>query len=233
MARSQNTQLAEMERRVQAREETMRILMAAEDAQSARIAGMLHDNVGQYVAALQLGFRGLERELDTGAEVKVTLRSLHAISQSVGEELHKVALELRPTSLDDHGLVRSLTTFLGEWSLLANTAVRFDHVALGEPRLSRHLETNLFRVIREMLRVVSQQAEVSEVSVILQRQHASVVVVVEHNGRSQGGVTDGESEDLFAAIRARVALLDGTFTVEDCVSSGRTMIARVPGNREE
>lgn len=232
MARSSNKQLADMERKVQACEETMRILLAAEDAQSARITRMLHDNVGQYVAALQLGLQGLERELDTGADVKLTLQSLHAISQSVGKELHKVALGLRPTSLDDHGLVRSLTTFLNEWSLITKTAVDFDHVALGEVRLPRHLETNLFRIIRDMLHVVSQQAQVTQVSVILGRQLDSVVSVVEHNGHPPDGGSDRESNDSLASVKARVALLEGTFTVEDCAISSRTMIARVPGNRK-
>ena len=230
MARSPNKRLAEMERKVHACEETMRILLAAEDARSARITRMLHDNVGQYVAALQLGFRGLERELDAGADLRVTLQSLHAISQSVGEELHKVALELRPTSLDDHGLVRSLTTFLGEWSLITKTAVNFDHVALGEDRLPPSLEANLFRIIREMLRVVSQQSQVTEVSVVLLRQPHCIVSVVEHNGAPDDGGGDRESDHSLASIKARVALLEGTFTVEDCAISGRTMIARVPGN---
>jgi signal transduction histidine kinase len=226
MVRSPNKQVAEMARKIQACQEGMRVLLAAEDAQSARITRMLHDNVGQYVAALQLGLRGLERELEKGADAKLTLQSLHAISQSVGEELHKAALELHPTSLDDHGLVRSLTTFLDDWSLLTKTAVNFDHVAFGEDRLPRHLEANLFRIIRDMLHVVSQQARVSQVSVILRRQVDCLVSMVEHNGKPPDAA--GQSCDALSSVKARVALLEGTFTMEDCTISGCTMIARVP-----
>ena len=230
MART-NTQRAEMDRKLQACEETMRILVAAEDSQNARIARMLHDNVGQYVAALQLGFRGLERELDAGGDPKLTLQSLHAITQSVSEELHKVALELRPTSLDDYGLVRSLTTFLDEWSLVTKTAVNFDHVALGEDRLPRRVETSLFRIISDMLHVVSHETAVGQASVILRRQLDCVVAVVEHKGMSNRDAGSA-SDDFLASVKARVAVLGGTFMVEDCAVSGRTMIARVPANSE-
>ena len=232
MARSPNKQLAEMQRKVLACEETMRVLLSAEDAESARITRMLHDNVGQYVAALQLGLRGLERELDTGADAKLTLQSLYAISQSVGEELHKVALELRPTSLDDHGLVRSLTSFLDEWSLLTKTHVDFEHIGFGDDRLPRHLESNLFRIIRDMLQVVSEQAQATHVSIILRRQLDCVVSVVEHNGKPSESGGARQTPDALTSAKARVAVLEGTFTVEDGASSGLTMIARVPENRK-
>lgn len=219
-----------MQRVVAARNEAMRIVLAAEDDQSAQISRMLHDNVGQYVAALQLGFRGLERELDTGKDVRLTLQSLHTITQSVAEELHKVALELRPSSLDDHGLVRSLGTLLDEWSLLNNTAVDFEHVALGEKLLPRYLETALFRIIRDMLRIVAQQTGMGQVNVILMRQLDYVVAVVEHNGKPLPGGGEGGGDDPLRSIKARVALLEGTLAVEDCATSGWAMIARLPGN---
>lgn len=230
MSRPSTAEHAELRNQMEARERTVRTVLAAEDARVARIARMLHDGVAQYVPALQLSLSGFQRELERGTNTHATLQSLHAITGAIGEELYKVTLQLRSPP-DDQGLVLALTSFLGEWSRVTNTAVDFDHVALGQHPLARSLESDVFRIVRDMLPVVSAPTQRARTSVSLRRQLDCVVVVVEHTGGADQG-HQAVGGDFLASAKARVAFLGGTFTVENEWPGTRTLIARVPADRE-
>ncbi len=109
-------------------------LLAADDARNARTARFLHDHAAQSVAALLLGLGGLERELAKGTNPKPTLESLQAIAQSLGEDLAKLALDLRPATLEDRLFIPSLETFFEEWSALQQAEVEFDYIISGYSR---------------------------------------------------------------------------------------------------
>src|SRR6185436_5884258 len=102
---------AEVEERKRAeasREEMMRAVVAAQEVERGRISRELHDEIGQHVTALLLGLKSLEKGLSTQSESMTTLQTHPTTTESVGREIHEVALQLRPTALDDLGLVRAL-----------------------------------------------------------------------------------------------------------------------------
>lgn len=217
-------------RSIAAREQAIQAVLAAVDVEQAFITRLLHDNVGQNVAALLLGFKGLERELKTEAEAQLTLQSLHAIAQNIGQELHKIALDLRPSALDDHGLSRALGTFLDEWSVVEKVRVEFDWVSLGERRLARPTEATLFRVVRHALHYISKSPHASHLSVILQRSAEWIGVVMENTGEplvgnSRGGLTP---ESHLETMRARLSLVGGTVTIEPRYPQGVAVFVRLP-----
>jgi signal transduction histidine kinase len=170
--------------------------------------------------------------LDGGANAKVTLESLQAIAQSIGHEIHQVALELRPTSLDDHGLVQSLTTLLEDWAVRAKVAVEFDHATLGTARLPAHVETTLYRVVSEALRNVVKHARATRVSVILQKQADTVIAIIEDDGAGCAAASLERPKRNrpygLLSMKERVALHDGELTLESQAGRGTTVIVRLP-----
>ncbi|HUR58146.1 MAG TPA: histidine kinase [Opitutaceae bacterium] len=213
-----------------ARQEAIEDVLSAEDVEQAYLARMLHDNVGQNVAALLLGFKGLERELINRPDARLTLQSLHAITQNIGQELHKIALELRPSALDDHGLVRALAAFLDEWSLIEKVRVEFDCMPIPEWRVPRRTQAVLFRVVRHALHYIAKPVHAAQLSVILQHGDEGVTAVIENTGDRLAG---NGSEGLTAkwhldAIKARLSLVGGTVAVETRPPHGMALFVRVP-----
>lgn len=211
------------------RDKIVGAVLAAEDGRNLELARMLHDSVGQRVAVLLLGLRGLEQDCGSG-NARLTVQSLSAITESIGHELHKIAMELRPTSLHDHGLARSLTTFLEEWAVISKIAVDFDPVALGPERMPRDIEITLFRVVSDALQSVLGAPGASHVSVILKREHGVVTAIIEDLGTRQVAARelDASGAGGRANVCGRVTLMGGKLTVERRAGGGATVFARLP-----
>ncbi len=219
------------------REEMMRTLVASQEVERGRISRELHDEIGQHVTALLFGLTSLRREVADRPAAITTLQSLQAITESVGRDLHQVALELRPTALDDLGLVRALSAFLEDWARRSQLEVEYDHQELGTDRLPGYLETTLYRVVCEAVHNVIKHAKSTWVSVLLQRKDARIIAVVED---------DGVGFDVNAALPAlarpplgiigmteRVVLVDGELTIESVPGRGTTVIVKLPLPHDE
>jgi two-component system CheB/CheR fusion protein len=225
-------EISERERAEAAREEMRRALVLAQEAERGRISRELHDEVGQHVTALLLGLRTLEKDVASNANAVTVVQSLRVITENIGEEIHEVALELRPTALDDLGLVRALSTFLEEWSTRTRIQVQFDHADLGEARLPTHVETTLYRVICEAVHNALKHAKAKAVSVILQRKKDSVIAIVEDDGVGFDATAPSSGAKRkplgLVGMRERLILVDGELTLESAPGRGTTVIARVP-----
>ncbi|MES2693123.1 MAG: ATP-binding protein, partial [Verrucomicrobiota bacterium] len=174
----------------------------------------------------------LEKDLHSPSEAMTTLQSLQAITENVGQEIHEVALELRPTALDDLGLVRALSAFLEEWVSRSQLEIEFEHAGLGTERLPAHLETTLYRVICEAVHNVIKHAKAKRVSIILDRKAGRVVGTVEDNGIGfdvDALPLSASSKRLgMVGMKERVALLNGELTVESEPDRGTTILVRLP-----
>jgi signal transduction histidine kinase len=223
-------EIVERKRAEASREEMMRALVAAQEAERGRISRELHDEIGQHLTALLLGLKALQNDFAPQGSALTTLESLQAITENVGREIHEVALELRPTALDDLGLVRALSTFLEDWAVRTKLEMQFDH-SLGDERLPPHLETTLYRVVCEALHNIVRHAGATRASVILQRKPGQVMAIVEDNGvgfEVSGLDTANRSRLGIVGMKERVALVDGELTIESGADRGTTVIVRLP-----
>jgi signal transduction histidine kinase len=161
------------------------------------------------------------------------LQNLQALTDLVAREVHNLALELRPTALDDLGLQSALANYAERWSERSGVEVDCHALGLDGDRLPAPVETALYRVVQEALTNVLKHAGARRVSLILQRFPGQAVAVVEDDG----GGFDAESVTAPArdggrlgliGMRERLALVGGTLTVESIPGRGTTVIARVP-----
>ena len=142
------------------------------------------------------------------------------------QNVRRLAVELRPSALDDYGLesaLERLTTTFSEQS-----GIEVDLVAqLGAARLPGELETALYRIVQEALTNVVKHAEATQVSVLLTGTPVSVTAVIEDNGRGTD-LVQSESGLGLTGMRERLALLDGRLRFESTPGSGTTIVAEVP-----
>ena len=211
-----------------------RQLLEAEEGERRRLARELHDEAGQHLTALGLGLQALSDVAPPGSEVDRRAAELRALANTLGRELHAVAVRLRPRALDDCGLEAALAAYAEEWSRQTGNAVDV-HARPDPQRLPAVVEGALYRVVQEALTNVARHSGAARASVIVERHDGHVVAVVEDDGRGfdADGIVfppGGLSGLGLLGIRERVALLGGTVDVESAPGSGATIFVRVPAH---
>ena len=219
--------------------ELLRRLGEAQENEQRRIARELHDQVGQTVTGLSLGLKGLERLLEAGdapAEARRQVRWLQTLAGEIGRDIHRAAVDLRPTALDDLGLREALATLLHDWGL--RHGIRADLEFLGEPvRFPAAAESAVYRIVQEALTNVLKHARAATVSVSVERRMDEVRVIIEDDGVGfhpeavSRSMSDGASTEPrlgLSGIRERLALLGGTLTLESSAGVGTTLFVRIP-----
>jgi signal transduction histidine kinase len=223
-------EIAERKKAEKARQELLQQLANAEESERRRISRELHDQVGQQLTALMLDLKSLRPRL--GASDAATLDRLEAVTEAVGKEVHELALELRPTALDDLGLGQALAHYLEEWSARTGVAVQFRPALPGNERFSPSVETTIYRLILEALTNVAKHAGARRVAVAVERCEDHVLAIVEDDGRGfdlDSGARHETTPRLgLRGMRERGAHCGGTVNIESSPGQGTTVFARIP-----
>jgi PAS domain S-box-containing protein len=236
LAKANETLKAEIEKHKQteaARMEFMQQLINAKEAERHRIARELHDQMGQHLTALILGVKVLKDGTPESSPTRERLQQLQELADLVGKEVHHVALELRPTALDDFGLHTTLVNYVEEWSERSGVGVDFQSTGLDGKRLPSPIETALYRVVQEGLTNVLKHAQARRVSLIIQSSLDQVLAILEDDGRgfdADAAISSRGPRGRLGLLgmRERVALVGGTLTIESALGRGTTIFARIP-----
>jgi len=222
----------ERRRNEQDRVELLRRLVTIQEDERRRISRELHDEMGQHLAALTLDLKLVRESLPEDLAVRRRLEHLQNLTNQLGREVHRLALELRPTALDDLGLQTTLENFLAEWSARTSIAVEF-HCGLGPERPPPLIETTLYRIVQEALTNVLKHAEARRVGLILDRVDGHFRLIVEDDGRGfdSDAVTDRSAAGGrlgLLGMKERVAMVGGDLSIESRPGSATTVFVRVP-----
>jgi signal transduction histidine kinase len=214
------------------RKQLLHRAVLAQESERTRIARELHDSLGQYLTALQLGLNAIGHRCVVDAGTTTELAKLRDLTSEIGREVNRMAWELRPTALDDLGLETAITQYLEEWG--ERSRLRFDlQVSLGDRRLSQTIETTVYRALQEAVTNVVRHAGAARVAVILEATEQQVQLIVEDDGKGfppdpgDSGSTGALHLGLLG-IRERLALVDGILEVESTPGMGTTLFVRVP-----
>ena len=210
--------------------------IAAQEDERRHIARELHDQTGQALTSILVWLRALETEAD-GAEGVVVgptrLQELKAIVADTLDGVHELALELRPSVLDDLGLVPAVQRAVRAYHERHGLAIDFEAVGLEGVRLPPAVETALYRIAQEALTNVIQHACANKVSLLLAARAGTVTLIVEDDGcgfdvdRLIHGPLDEHWLGL-SGMRERAALLGGRLTIESTPGSGTTVFVEIP-----
>jgi signal transduction histidine kinase len=227
------------ERTVEANEVRARLLkqvMSAREEEQRRIARDLHDGIGQSLTSLLLGLR-VAAEVPTFEEARARLGELRGITAALLDEVRRLARGLRPSVLDDLGLVAVLEHFAADYTQAHGIAVDVYAPDLALARLPAEVETALYRIAQETLTNVLKHAAAKAVSLVVRRESSGVHLTVEDDGR--GFDSDALLQATAAGrglglldIRERAALLNGSVTLESRPGSGTTVHVCIPLGEE-
>ena len=156
-------------------------LVELQEAERRYIARELHDEAGQALTSLAVGLRLLEQGATRSEDIVTGVGELIRTVETVSEDLHRLAMALRPASLDHLGLVAALRQYVEVVSQRHGFAVQFESVGFDR-RLPVDLETALYRIVQEALTNVIRHAKATRVDVVLHQLSDRLIVIVEDNG---------------------------------------------------
>jgi PAS domain S-box-containing protein len=219
----------QVQRQDESRGELLREIFSIQEEERRRIARELHDETSQTLAILAASLEAVADLLPAGSdEVKTKLGKLQSLSINILDGIHKLIYELRPTLLDDLGLVAAIR-WLAENNLkAAGVALQFRIIG-QERRLSSQLETTLFRVVQETIYNIAKHARAKKASVQLRFKRDSVIVKVKDDGRGFDVNEAISSKERprglgLLGMKERVELFNGSFSIRSCPDGGGTEI---------
>jgi signal transduction histidine kinase len=228
-----HAQIGERERAEQARQLLLRQLVTAQEEERRRISRELHDQMGQDLTVLMLGLKALRDAAPGDSSLHERVEPLQSLATRIGREVRTLALQLRPSALDELGLVATLTNDVEQWSARTLIAVDFHSTGLESQRLPSAIETALYRLAQEALTNILKHAQATTVSLIIERRVDAVHMIVEDNGLGfdVAAVRDRahiEHRLGLVGMDERVEQLGGVLTLESAPGSGTAVFIRIP-----
>src|SRR5688572_9780400 len=154
-----------LERLEHERRESGRAVLRAQEVERSRIAQDLHDEVNQALTAILLRLSATIQTAPPGLQEE--LRESQALVTQAMDELLHLARQLRPTALDDHGLVPALASQVADFGDRTGIRTRFLHPRSPIPLLSDEEQLVIYRVTQESLSNIAQHAGARKVDVEL------------------------------------------------------------------
>jgi signal transduction histidine kinase len=207
-----------------------RRLVDVQETERRFISRELHDHAGQTLTCLILGLGALEREADEPQKVRTQIGELKSVTHNVLKDLHRLAVSLRPASLDQLGLVPALEQLVGAFAQNSGMQIRFKAVGICEDeRLAHEVETTLYRITQEALTNVIRHAGAQRADVVLEHRDDTVLILVEDDGKGFD-VEDAKMDGPLGLLgmQERAEMLGGTLTVESTEGKGTTLVVEVP-----
>ncbi len=208
-----------------------RRLVEVQENERRYVARELHDEAGQALTSLIFGLTELEQETDSAGPLAPRVAALKQVTEGVLENLHRLAMDLRPSSLDHVGLVAALHEYVKTMGQRHKLTAQFKAIGFEELRLSQNLETALYRIVQEAFANVVRHARATQVDVLLERRDDQVVVVVEDNGvgfEAEPARWAERGRLGLLGIRERAEMLGGELTLESTPGVGTTLVVEVP-----
>jgi signal transduction histidine kinase len=206
--------------------DTVRRVIEAQELERQRLARELHDETGQALTSILLGLKAI-RAADSDKGAEHAEREVRDLVVQALQDVRSLAVELRPTALDDFGLVPALERLAGTFEERSGIRTAVES-SLSEERLPPEAETALYRVVQEALTNVVKHAGAERVSIVVARRGAGVSAVIEDDGRGFDAAEVRDDALGIVGMRERLALLSGTLAVESTPGVGTSLVAYVP-----
>jgi PAS domain S-box-containing protein len=205
-----------------------RRLLEVQELERRHLARELHDEIGQILTGLQYT---LETSLRLeGEELRASLGEGQRLIKDLTARVRDLSLRLRPTMLDDLGLLPALLWHLERYSAQTRIHVLFEQRGLERRLHPPEVETAAYRIVQEALTNIARHAGVQEAMVRLWRDQDRLVIQIEDQGCGfdPRAVLTGASSSGLSGMQERAVLLGGRCTVVSTPGTGTWVRAELP-----
>ncbi len=219
------------------RRKLLNLVISVQEEERKRIARGLHDETSQALTSLTVNLETVIATLPTNAgETAAKLRRIQSLAAKTLDEIHKIIYELRPTLLDDLGLVAAVQWYAENYLEAAGVKVYLETTGL-ERRLPAPIETALFRTIQEAATNIVRHASAKNAHIKFEFNDTSISIHIEDSGmgfdfdkvmRMKGG---GRGLGLLS-MKERVELLGGVLGIKSQSGLGTRIAVKIPITQE-
>jgi signal transduction histidine kinase len=201
-------------------------------AERERIAREMHDSLAQVLGVTHLRLRALDarEEVSSRPEIAAEVAELADICEDAYQDVREAILGLRDSSKTERGLQDNLRAYLAKYSQQCKIATSLENDLDHKLALSPRCEVHMIRVIQEALTNIRKHSGAKSAVVRITESDSTTTFVVEDDGHGfamDGSPFDRDGFGLFT-MRERMALLNGTLTIDSAPGRGTRVIADVP-----
>jgi signal transduction histidine kinase len=178
-------------------------LIKAQESERRRIAQELHDSVGQSLSAIKYSLERaaeLHRQSRHADTQPLLIRTIERVQETISE-IRSIAMNLRPSVLDDLGVASALAWLCREFAETYTQLHVRPHITAEDTDIPSRLATTIFRCTQELLNNVAKHAKAHRVTVVLLRDPASATLMVCDDGVGMPSVDSSGSFGMGHGIR--------------------------------
>ena len=203
-------------------------LLDVQETDRRHIARELHDEVGQVLTGLQMTLEMAGRSPHEEAGIK--LAKAQSLVNDLIRRVRGISLDLRPSMLDDLGLLPTLLWHIERYTSITEVKVDFCHDGLENKRFISQVETSAYRIVQEALTNIARHARVDRATVYIWCMPDTLILKVQDDGAGfdpQAAPRNGKTDGL-TGMRERAKLLGGELNIESASGTGTCIIAELP-----
>lgn len=222
----------EKARRLQ--EEFSRKLLASQETERQRIAGELHDTLGQSLLIIKNRVALAQTDIDEKETVEEQLSELSQSAAAAIDECREIAYNLRPYQISRFGLTKTLIGMFRRIEEITSITVTteiddIDNILTAED------EINIYRIVQECVNNIIKHSAATEALLAIKRNDGGIVLLIEDNGRGFDGDVEAKKEDKnggfgLIGIAERVKMLNGVCEIDSNIGSGTTIRIKLSRN---
>jgi len=204
-------------------------LLTVQENERKRVAREIHDGIGQMLTAIKFKVEDTIQQKGKG-NAKIREKSLETIIpliQGSVEEVRRIQMDLRPSTLDDLGILATIDWFCREFGKIYSTIHIEKLINIHENEVPALLKTVIFRVMQEALNNIAKHSKADLVHLSLKKKDDRIELVVEDNGTGFDLETSKRGLGL-TSMKERIEYAGGSFFIQSVSGKGTTIRAILP-----
>ncbi len=198
--------------------------LTAQETERKRVAGELHDSIAAALAAMKFRIEKIAEDMKQGNGRPESMQDLGSMVFEINNEVRRIMADLRPSILDDLGIVAAMNWFCREYQKTYSNISVENQVDLLEREVPDSLKTPIFRISQEAMNNISKYSKASLVHLSLRKEDDKILLTIQDNG--QGFHLDTVRKGMgLSTMRERAQLSGGSFELGS--EMGKGTIVRV------
>jgi len=212
---------------------TSQRVLEAQETERRRVAHELHDELGQALTAIKINLQASERFQDQSPQ-ELNAENIRIVEDAL-QQVRRLALALRPSMLDDLGLIPALRWIADQTATRSGFVVHF-HPAIPEARLPPAIETACFRIVQEALTNIARHSQAKHVDIGLHYDGDALVLDMQDDGcgfdvaAMRAHAVSGGSVGVLG-MQERAVLIGGQLEIHSTPGQGSSLRLRCPLRR--
>jgi signal transduction histidine kinase len=202
--------------------------LTVQEAERKRISREIHDSIGQTLSAIKFGLESKLSQIGKApAPPGVSLESIISLTQNGIEESRRIQMDLRPSILDDLGILATIGWFTREFQKVYSHLSIEKEIRIEEKDVPDPLKTAIFRVMQEAMNNISKHGRATLIQLSLGKRGDKIELMIGDNGMGFDLETSKRGLGL-TSMRERTELSGGSFSMESTIGKGTTIRAEWP-----